>query len=999
MALPSQLAYVDFRGGLDTKSDGKLVVPGKLLKLENGIFTKGDAITKRNGYSALGNTTVGGVTLSSGERLGAYEDELLLFDKESIYSYSPQLDKWVDKGDVTPLTVTSRKVSDNTGQQTLQDMAQLGGVELIAWTDSSGGIRATVQDTTTGVSYQHNVAIDATGSRCKVLAIGKYLAVIFSDGANLKIRRLLPATPDTLESTQTLRTDLDSGNPFFDAVAHVTGGSVVVYNSSSSKVTVLYVTEDGLAGNPIIGLPGPVSLGEAADSCLTVVVNTGEDDDIYVCYHNTTNGVRCFALTLSFSTKFAVVTVDSTTTAMEAITGAFASSTSLRLFYQVTAGSTHLRFVRSNTVSNSGATGTSAVFARSVGLGHKAFVENSVVYVGLVHDSTLQASYFLANVSGTFVAKALHQVSGGLVAAPSLAQVFVDTGSTYKWAQLVKTKFISEVDEDNENVTYTQTGVAVGAYQFDAKDRFATAQMGLGLVCTGGVPQYYDGDAFVEMGFNLFPENGTFADSASGGSMSDGTYGYALVYEWVDRQGKVHRSAPQFTSVVVNGGGSSQSVTVTFPTLRITNKSNVALVVYRTEAAGSIHYRVTAASSPTANSKTVDTVAIVDTLADATIISAEILYTDGNILDNISPPAASVIAAAKNRIWLAGLEDDGLAWYSKPVVGNAAIAFSDFQTIRVDRASGQQVPGPITAIAAMDDKVVFFKRDSVLVIYGDGPNVAGRGGTWSEPQLVASDVGCTDQRSVVLTDRGLMFMSAKGIYILNRSLQVSYIGAEVEFFNTQKISSGVLLDDVDQVRYTYSDGNAVVWDTYYMQWSSFTKHTAVDAVRHRNVYHYLKSDGTVRKETPGKYRDEGAAYSLVMETAWLKFGGLQGFQRVRWVHLLGDFKSNHTLKVSFAYDYQEFFLETASWDTSVVIDASEWGDEATWGDATVWGGVEDNVYQLRAHLRRQKCEALKLRIEDEATDGQSFTINNLLLSVAIKKGGYKLRPAKTIGPS
>lgn len=44
--------------GLDTKSDPKLVVPPRLLKCENGVFTQGGAVRKRNGYKKLSQQIV-----------------------------------------------------------------------------------------------------------------------------------------------------------------------------------------------------------------------------------------------------------------------------------------------------------------------------------------------------------------------------------------------------------------------------------------------------------------------------------------------------------------------------------------------------------------------------------------------------------------------------------------------------------------------------------------------------------------------------------------------------------------------------------------------------------------------------------------------------------------------------------------------------------------------------------------------------------------------------
>jgi len=52
----------------------------------------------------------------------------------------------------------------------------------------------------------------------------------------------------------------------------------------------------------------------------------------------------------------------------------------------------------------------------------------------------------------------------------------------------------------------------------------------------------------------------------------------------------------------------------------------------------------------------------------------------------------------------------------------------------------------------------------------------------TEPSLIPTDTGTINPRSIVLTPMGIMYQSEKGIYLLDRSLQVSYIGADVEAY-------------------------------------------------------------------------------------------------------------------------------------------------------------------------------------------------------------------------
>ena len=65
---------VDLSGSLDTKTDPKLVLPSKLTALENGVFTVGSTITKRQGYSKLSTAVAGSATnITSGDALATFQ--------------------------------------------------------------------------------------------------------------------------------------------------------------------------------------------------------------------------------------------------------------------------------------------------------------------------------------------------------------------------------------------------------------------------------------------------------------------------------------------------------------------------------------------------------------------------------------------------------------------------------------------------------------------------------------------------------------------------------------------------------------------------------------------------------------------------------------------------------------------------------------------------------------------------------------------------------------
>lgn len=58
MPLSKQIIPIVFSQGVDTKTDKKSVVPGKLIALENGRFVSRNKIQTRNGFEALGSTII-----------------------------------------------------------------------------------------------------------------------------------------------------------------------------------------------------------------------------------------------------------------------------------------------------------------------------------------------------------------------------------------------------------------------------------------------------------------------------------------------------------------------------------------------------------------------------------------------------------------------------------------------------------------------------------------------------------------------------------------------------------------------------------------------------------------------------------------------------------------------------------------------------------------------------------------------------------------------------
>lgn len=470
---------------------------------------------------------------------------------------------------------------------------------------------------------------------------------------------------------------------------------------------------------------------------------------------------------------------------------------------------------------------------------------------------------------------------------------------------------------------------------------------------------------------NSFPGVAAAPTSAvSVGNIAAGTYLYNAIYQWTDNLGQNHDSGtavPLSTTV----GGDGYSVSILVPTLKLTEKKNVRIVVYRTENFGSeIFYRVSSITDPLINDPSVDFVSFIDKAADADIISNDLLYTTGGVLDNAAPPPSSIMALYRARLFIAGLEDKNLIWYSQQNVPGLPVQFSDFLTIQVDHRGGD-----ITGLGVIDDKLIIFKESAIFALFGNGPTATGSSDDFSDGvQLVETDIGCSEPNSIVVVPDGLMFKSPKGIYLLNRSLITSYIGAPVQDFNDLTISSALLSSVNNQVRFSSADGLMLVYDYYVQQWSTFTGLECEDAEIVNDVYYILKSDGTVMKESNIPYDSLHGTISSIpfkLGTSWMALNKMQGFQRVYRLLLLGAYKQPHKLRVSIYYNYNEISPdEVTEINVEDIIgsDGSPFNDRvwgavlSTWGSSDFWGG-DYTPWQFRIHLSKQKCESIKVIIE------------------------------------
>lgn len=445
---------------------------------------------------------------------------------------------------------------------------------------------------------------------------------------------------------------------------------------------------------------------------------------------------------------------------------------------------------------------------------------------------------------------------------------------------------------------------------------------------------------------------------------------------------------------------SLSTLVINVPTLRLTYKiapNPVRIVGYRWSTAQQTYYQFTSLTSPTINNTTIDSVTFTDTNSDEDILGNVLLYTTGGVLENIAAPASIASALFDNRLWVIDAEDRNLLWFSKQVIQNVPVEMSDLLTKYVAPTTGAQgSTGDMTAISAMDDKLIIFKANAIYYINGSGPDNTGANSTYSEPIFITSAVGTSNPNSVVLIPQGLMFQSDKGIWLLGRDLSTTYIGAPVEDFNDADVKSAKVIPGTTQVRFTLDNRSTLMYDYFFQQWGEHSNVAAISATLYQGLHTYLNSYGQIFQESLNSYTDGSTPVLLSLSTSWISMAGLQGYERFYFANLLGTYYTPFKLNVGIAYDYND----SATQSIVVTPDnySKKWGGEAQWGTGPAWGGP-GNVFSARLFPEKQKCETFKISIQEVydpqygGTPGQGLSLSGLAMIAGIKKG-YRTQSAR-----
>lgn len=358
---------------------------------------------------------------------------------------------------------------------------------------------------------------------------------------------------------------------------------------------------------------------------------------------------------------------------------------------------------------------------------------------------------------------------------PHLARLVVDGKSRYYQASLVPLR-----GRALDNFSgFGGDSSALVVYEYEKLDYVQLATAGNAGAMLGGHVQellsshieYHP--TFNSAGARFGFENGfvrgpaiLLVTQSGAGTLPPGLYQACAVYEYIDADGRRHRSAPSNIVSWTVTGAADDGATLTISAFSAferevsTTAHQTAVHVYCTGPDGAIFYRVTS------NEKAPAAYSIFYNVDFAVLNepnpAAEILYTVGDVLPNQPAPAHRFGCVAGNRLALGGLFDPRIGEISKFFRPNEPAQFTRAEPFRF------VLPEAMTAISYLDGQVVAFSENGIYLVNATSPPNDQGFPALPTPDRLPTDVGALLDTPVIELPAGLVFQSRRGLYLLPR---------------------------------------------------------------------------------------------------------------------------------------------------------------------------------------------------------------------------------------
>ncbi len=1016
------LVQFPFGGGIDEASRDELVEPGQgWAVLENGRQNHRGGYSTRNGFDTLSSERIDGSTRASGDRLFAHRSTIAVVGESQIDVYDPKSAKWSACNRPPPCAMRLIDVPSVASPSRVEDVEYCNGYFAVVWqsygsgSPDPGSAWVSVSNAETGATIGQPTGGPISSIEDVTIGLASYGPYIFmisacgTAGATTLYASYLDTTSATtinagwvdtgIHATVTdLRDTRFASQGLSDKIA-------VAYRNQGGGVNRITVKTFSIAG--VLQTQTVATASVLPDHC---DIAGSSSDTLWVAW-NQAAAVKLRGLSPSNITATALATTATILTASLGNVGGIwvapsATAGQGRLFIaDVKAASPGIDVQFSDFVTTAGAAATSgsAVTVHNINISGKPIQYGGrylaqVFYGDGAYSGNTQKSVFLVDTT---------QDAGGLF--PSVRPIANPAPSLSTESNRAKGKIAvgSVASKLYWVIGVTRSTVAdatvIVECDFASATRWQTVAHGRATFMPGGVTSVFDGIRVVESGFLVRPAIPTTSTGSTGITAVTG-WKYAVVWEYVDANGNWAVSGVSDPSAST-GAVNNKTVTVSTYALTITsrqpgiNYKRVRAAFYRTLDGGEAPYYRLGTADNNSYSGT-PSLSYTDTTTDATLATASKLYSQpgvrGTSQDRRGPPGFSCLVSY-NGMLVGSFGSD--VWYSgQDVTGEATWSSPVFQV---------PVPGEgdITALWAMDGTLFAAKRREVYAMNGEPPADNGTSGGLGFPRRLAVDVGAISPFTCA-TAFGTFFRSDRGIEIMNRSQAVEWVGEGVQdtladypvvtAMTVDPVSCTVLIEVASATSSGLVTGNGrtLVYDLSLRSWQSTDRRTssagAADTPAQSGCmlytgtawrYGWLGANGVVYTESTD-HLDSGYFINKRAVTGHVKVSGLQGFQHVNKVLLLGKKHTSHDVSLSFAYDYSDTY-KTARLYTATQVDALT----ALIPNMQLEHGLHDD----------SRCEAVRIQITDATPStgesvgtGQAGTWVALAFEAVPQQGAYLL---------
>ncbi len=934
-----------------------------LASLKSGVnirWPKAGVVGKRFGTEEISTG------VSDPKRFVARGPELSLVDGTTLKTLGAD-DTWSGSQRVPEAMLTWQTIMDDNTGVASADVALSGDYVILVWVtgdptcrpenalrpEDAGTTFLQIQHRVTGDMVYGPVLVGTDVVHARIVVVGGYAIAIYVNMSGEIRTHSVNLTTFATAATQTLlldsRTD-SSHRGRIDAILLSSGKVLIAYEITGTNVLRL-ARYSHSAGS--LSVDTSASLTDGIITAISLVEDTTAGR-VYVLYGHRYNSphsfrVRLRAVNSSLADVLSPVTIQNDYHAQR-VTAKLISTGSILCGWagvdQATVGTAAPSF-ETGVFDNAGTEATKHRRSAAVGILSQVFTMGARYYVvasdwAYNHENFLSgtdieripsmSSYLLEVETSShglsadfpphrYAGKIDHDISGifqfGLVPAVPA----VDSNTV-----LALVPFLATAAQAPFNWRCGLRLVAATVDADDMPDPWASSTVGQETYIVGSFLQAWDGRTTFDVSMRAPQGSMVSAANANGGGLLQvGTYIYQFGSSYRSGAGVLHRGplSVQLSEDVSSANSSMewllspQSIDckqTTATGFALESAGEVMRDVYRSEANGSVVYELSWA--PRWNTFPNDPTSLLNTYIDlrddAQIIDGAAYeistrpqpYTSSGELEDVQPPASYTRLFHLGRLFIVtgGRRE---IWYAKDVKENPGIAPGFSQDMR------ELYEQDITALASMDEKRIVFWERGIWYVVGDGPTVAGTDNRFSSPQVIQSDVGCTNPRSVVSTPMGVLFQSDENLYLLTRGLTVDWIGKDAQdtVAAYPLITSAVLVAHEGEVRFTCNtsdgtEGVMLVFDYTRGTWTTrdYGGASLRDAILHDGDY-YFATDADVFRELTTTHLDSGSFVASTVELESIVPSGPIGWQRVRIAKLLGQSLSNHGMTVSIGRDF------------------------------------------------------------------------------------------------